>query len=40
MDAKIDPKVVMDLSVFKSGGWKQPLNQNLSEEFMDNDRNS
>ena len=21
MDAKIDPKVVMDLSVFKTGGW-------------------
>ena len=21
MDAKIDPKVVTDLSIFKSGGW-------------------
>ena len=37
MDAKIDPKVVMDLSIFKIGGWNslQPINQNLLEEFID-----
>ena len=23
MDAKIDPKVVMDLSIFKIGGWNE-----------------
>ena len=36
MDAKIDPKVVMDLSVFKSGRWNilQPSNRKLSEEFI------
>ena len=37
MDAKIDPKVVMDLSMFKSGGWNslQPIDQKLLEEFID-----
>ena len=37
MYAKIDPKVVMDLSIFKIGGWNslQPINQNLLEEFID-----
>ena len=35
--AKIDPKVVMDLSIFTIGGWNslQPVNQNLSEEIID-----
>ena len=34
---KIDPKVVMDLSIFKIGGWNSlhPSNQKLLEEFMD-----
>ena len=37
MKAKIDPKVVMDLSKFIIGGWNslQPINQNLLEEFSD-----
>ena len=37
MNAKIDPKVVMDLSIFKIGGRNslQPNNQNLVEEFID-----
>ena len=37
MNAKIDPKVVMDLSIFESGGWNslQPINQKLLEEFID-----
>ena len=37
MDAKMDPKVVMDLSIFKIGGWNspQPINQNLFEKFID-----
>ena len=37
MDAKIDPKVVMDLSIFKIGGWNslQPINQILLEKFID-----
>ena len=37
MNAKIDPKVVMDRSIFKIGGWNslQPINQNLLEEFVD-----
>ena len=37
MDAKIDPKVEMDLSRFKISGWNslQPINQNLLEEFID-----
>ena len=36
MNAKIDPKVVMDLSTFKIGGWNslQPINQKLLEEFL------
>ena len=38
MNAKIDPKVVMDLSIFKIG-WNslQPRNQNLLEEIIDKD---
>ena len=48
MDARIDPKVVMDLSIFKNGGWNslQPVNQKLLEGFIDKnepwvvDRNS
>ena len=37
MDAKIDPKVVMDLSIFKIGGWNilQPSNRTLWEECID-----
>ena len=37
MNAKIDPKVVMDLSIFKIGGWNslQPSNQKLLEEFFE-----
>ena len=37
MVAKIDPKVVMDLSIFKIGGWNslQPIKQNLLEKFTD-----
>ena len=37
MHAKIDPKVVMDLSTFKNCGWNslQPVDQNLLEEFID-----
>ena len=37
MNAKIDPKVVMDLSKFKIGGWNslQAMNQKLLEEFLD-----
>ena len=37
MAAKINPKVVMELSTFKIGGWNhlQPSNQNLLEEFID-----
>ena len=36
MDAKIDPEVVMDLSIFKIGGLNslQPIDQNLLEEFI------
>ena len=36
-DAKLDPKVVMDLSIFKIGGWNtsQPSNRNLLEELTD-----
>ena len=35
MNAKIDPKVVMDLSIFKIGGWNslQLINQISLEEF-------
>ena len=31
MNAKIDPKVVMDLSIFKIGGWNslQLINQKI-----------
>ena len=37
IDAKIDPKVVMDLSIFKVAGWKilQLSNGKLLEEFID-----
>ena len=37
MDSKIDLKVVMDLSIFETGGWNslRPSNQNLLEEFID-----
>ena len=37
MNAKIDPKVVMDLSRFKIGGWNslQPIKQKLLAEFID-----
>ena len=36
MDAKIDPKAVLDLSIFKIGGWNslQPIDQHLFEEFV------
>ena len=36
MGAKIDPKVVMDLSIFKIGGCNslQPSNRKLLEEFI------
>ena len=36
MNARIDPKVVMVLSIFKNGGWNslQHINQNLLEEFL------
>ena len=32
----MDPKVVMDLSIVKVGGWNslQPTDQNLLEEFF------
>ena len=34
--AKINPKVVMDLSIFRVGGWNilQPIYQKLLEEFI------
>ena len=37
MNAKIDPKVLMDLSIFKIGGWNslQASNQKMLEEFID-----
>ena len=38
MDAKIDPKVVMDLSIFEIGGkniLQPPSNRKLLEEFTD-----
>ena len=40
MDAKIEPKVVMDLSIFNIGGWNslEPINQNLLEEFIDENK--
>ena len=33
----IDPKVVMDLSIFKIGGWNslQPINKNMLEVLID-----
>ena len=36
-NVKIDPKVVMGLSIFKIGGWNslQTINQKLLEEFID-----
>ena len=36
-NAKTDPKVVMDLSIFKIGGWNslRPIKQNLLEEVID-----
>ena len=35
-DAKIDPKVVMDLSIFKIGAWNslQPINQSLPRNSL------
>ena len=37
MNAQIDPKVVMDLSMFKNGGLNslQPRNQTMIEDFLD-----
>ena len=37
MCAKIDPKLVMDLSIFKIGGWNipQPRNRKLLEEGIE-----
>ena len=37
MNAKNNPKIVMDLSICKIGGWNslQPINQKLLEEFID-----
>ena len=37
MGAKIDPKVVTDLSIFKIGGWNilQPSNRKLWEEGIE-----
>ena len=37
MDAKTDPKVVVDLSIFTFGGWYilQSITQNFLEEFTD-----
>ena len=35
MNAKMDPKVVMDLSIFKICGWNSLSNQKLLEEFVD-----
>ena len=37
MNVKIDPKVVMDLSIFTIDGWNsfQPSSQKLMEEFID-----
>ena len=36
MTAEIDPRIVMDLSIFKIGGWNilQPTNQNLLEILL------
>ena len=37
MNARIDPKVLMDLSIFKIGGWNlsHTSNQHLLESYMD-----
>ena len=37
INAQIDLKVVMDLSIFKIGGWNslRPFHQKLLEEFID-----
>ena len=37
VNAKIDPKAVMDLSISKIGGWSNlhPINQKFFEEFID-----
>ena len=37
MNVKVDPKAVMDLSLFKIGGWNSlpPSNQNLLVDFID-----
>ena len=37
VDAKIDPKVVMDLAIFQIGGWNevQPIDQKSLENFID-----
>ena len=37
MDAKIDSKVLMDLSIFNIGGWNslRPIDQNLLEKCID-----
>ena len=37
MSTKIDPKVVMVLSIFSIGGWNSlhPINQKMLEEFID-----
>ena len=37
MNAEIDPKIVMDLPIFKIGGWNslQPSKQKMLEEFID-----
>ena len=37
MDAKIDPKIVLDLSIFKIGGWNEvePIVQKSLEKFFD-----
>ena len=39
MNAKINPKVVMDLSKIKSGGWNflQPSNRKLLKAFINED---
>ena len=36
MNAKIGPKVVMELSIFKIGGWNNlhPINQHLLDKFI------
>ena len=34
MGAHIDPKVVMDLSLFKFGGWKMTTRQTFTEDMV------